>query len=395
MKISYKFYLRDPDKSGTKFRIYMQLTVDRKSTKRAIGFELLAKEWDPDKERAKNNLAVNSKIQFLESKLTDLQIDLQKNPQILSVKEFADLLFNEKPNSDLLLGFFEDRMLQENERGIFAKGTFKHYKSCYTHLGIFIFGHYKQKDIPLNKVDLKFIEAFDTYLIKRDLNRNTINSNYHKKLKTTLSNAIKNNLIDKNPYENFKLKQVNAQRNFLTQEELIKVQSFDLNSNVSLERVRDLFVFSCYTGLRFSDAQDLKQQDVHLSNNEGYIYRKQNKTKEVVQIPLYRIAIDILHKYDTDERKITNKMLPQISNQKLNAYLKTIADIVGIQKKLTHHVARITCATILLNEGVNLPIVQQILGHDNIRTTQQYAKLQNRTVRTETIGAFKNMNNGK
>ena len=395
MKITYKFYLRDPDKSGTKLPIYMQITVDRKSTKRAIGFDLPFKEWDPDKGRAKNNHAVNYKIQFLESKLTNLQYDLQKNPQIHTVKEIADLLFKEKLNSDLLLEFFENRMLQENERGIFAKGTFKHYKSCLTHLGVFIFAQYNKKDIPINQIDLKFIEAFDTYLVKRDLNRNTINSNYHKKLKTTLSNSIKNNLIDKNPYENFKLKQVNTQRDFLTQEELIKIQSFNFNSNVSLERVRDLFVFSCYTGLRFSDAQDLKQKDVHISNTLGYIYRKQNKTKEIVQIPLYQLAIDILHKYDNTERNITNKMLPQISNQKLNAYLKTIGDIVGIQKTLTHHVARHTCATILLNQGVSMSVVQQILGHENIRTTQIYAKIQNPTVRTEMIGAFNNMNNGK
>jgi integrase/recombinase XerD len=395
MKITYKFYLRDPDTSGTKLPIYMQITADRKSTKRAIGFDLYIKEWDSVKGRAKNNLTVNSKINLLETKLNNLQFDLQKTPQILTVKEIADLLFKEKAHSDLLLEFFENRMSLENERGIFVKGTYKHYKSCLTQLSLFIFAQRNKKDIPINQVDLNFIEAFDTYLIKRDLNRNTINSNYHKKLKTTLSNAIKNNLIDKNPYENFKLKQINTQPEFLTQEELIKVQSFDLSYNLSLERVRDVFVFSCYTGLRFSDAQDLSQKDVHISNDEGYIYRKQIKTKELVQIPLYKIAIDILNTYDNDERKITNKMLPQISNQKLNSYLKIIGDIVGIQKKITHHVARHTCATILLNEGVNLPIVQQILGHENIRTTQHYAKLQNRTVRTETIGAFNNMNNGK
>jgi site-specific recombinase XerD len=395
MKITYKFYLRDPDNSGTKFPVCMQITSDRKSTKRKIGFELFVKEWDSDKQRAKKNLAVNSKIQLLESKLTDLQYDLQKNPKELSVTEIADIILKEKSNSDLLLDFFEDRMLQENDRGIFTKGTFKHYKSCQTHLGNFIFAHYKLKDIPLNKVDLKFIETFDAFLIKRNLSRNTINSNYHKKLKTTLSHAIKNNLIEKNPYEIFKLKVVNTQRDFLTQEELIKMQSFDFSHNLSLDRVRDLFVFSCYTGLRFSDAQDLNQKDVHLSETESYIYRKQNKTKEVVQIPLYKIAIDILKKYDNDERKITNKMLPQISNQKLNAYLKTIGDIIGIQKTLTHHVARHTCATILLNQGVSLSVVQQILGHENIRTTQNYAKLQNRTVKTEALGAFNNMNNGK
>lgn len=395
MKITHRFYLREPENTDVKAPVYMQITCDRKTTKRAIGYELFAKEWDAEKERAKYNHAVNQRIQQLQSKLTDLQYELQKNPQTLSVSEIADHLFKEKTNSDMFLEFFEDRMESENQRGVLSKGTYKHYKSCLTHLKAFVSIQYKKKDVPLVQVDLKFIEAFDTYLVKRDLNRNTITSNYHKKVKTTLASAIRNNHLEKNPYENFKLKQLPTLRDYLDQEELLKIQSFDLSSNPSLDKVRDLFVFSCYTGLRFSDAQDLKEKDVHLSSDGNYIYRKQNKTKELVQVPIYGIAFKILEKYNNDERKITGKILPQISNQKLNTYLKFVGDLVGIQKNLTHHVARHTCATLLINQGVSMSVVQQILGHENPRTTAIYAKLLTNTVKNEVIGAFNRINNGK
>lgn len=395
MKITHRFYLREPVNTDAKAPIYMQITADRKTTKRAIGYELFAKEWDSEKERAKYNHAVNQRIQQLQSKLTDLQYELQKNPQSLSVSEIGDHLFKEQSNTGMLLEFFESRMESENQRGVLSNGTYKHYKSCLTHLRAFISNSYKRKDLPLVQVDLKFIESFDIYLVKRDLNRNTITSNYHKKLKTTLESAVRNSLLDKNPYENFKLKHLPTQRNYLDQEELIKIQSYDFSSNLSLDRVRDLFIFSCYTGLRYSDAQDLKAKDVNFSKEGSYIYRKQNKTKEIIQVPIHEIALKILDKYNNEERNITGNLLPQISNQKLNTYLKIIGDLVGIKKALTHHVARHTCATLLLNQGISLAIVQQMLGHNDPRTTGQYAKLLNNTVKNEVLGAFNKINDDK
>jgi site-specific recombinase XerD len=125
------------------------------------------------------------------------------------------------------------------------------------------------------------------------------------------------------------------------------------------------------------------------NNGENYfIYRKQNKTGESINIPLSNFALEIIHKYDNDERKVTGKVLPQRSNQKINTYLKTIADLVGINKTLTHHVARHTCATILLNRGVPLDVVQKILGHSSRETTSLYAKMSSKTVENQVLNAM-------
>ena len=395
MKITHRFYLREPLETDTKAPVYMQITADRRTTKRTIGYDLFSKEWDFKKESAKLNHAVNSRIQQLKSKLLDLQFEIQKNPQEISVKQIADQLFKTQSNSSELLSYFELRMENENERGIYSKGTFKHYKSCLNLLKVFIQEQFKSKDILLVKIDLRFIELLDTFLVKRNLKINTINSNYHKKLKSTLSNAVKQDLIEKNPYESFKLKQVSTKRDFLSKQELLKLQSFDFSSNIKLDRVRDLFVFSCYTGLRYSDAQALHLKDIHHTDEGSFIYRKQNKTDEIVHIPLHHEMLQIINKYDNDESKISGKILPQISNQKVNEYIKFIADIIGIQKTLTHHVARHTCAIILLNNGVDISIVRQILGHDNIATTQIYAKVLNKTISTQYLNVFNDINNGK
>ena len=177
MKITHKIYLRETENTDVKAPVYMQITCDRKTTQRAIGYELFAKEWDAEKERAKHNHAVNSKINQLQQKLTDLQYSWEKEPQNLSVSEIADLLFKDKQNTSNLLEYFENRMESENARGVLSHGTYKHYKSCFKSIGAFILLQFKKKDMPLDKIDLRFIEEFDTYLVKRDLVRNTINSN--------------------------------------------------------------------------------------------------------------------------------------------------------------------------------------------------------------------------
>ena len=172
------------------------------------------------------------------------------------------------------------------------------------------------------------------------------------------------------------MKKEQVNREELSEGELERIIEHDLNGNESLQRVRDLFIFSVYTGLRYQDAQDLEMKHiVKYDSGKQFIKMKQHKTGEIVNIPLLQPALDIIERYDNKERKITGKVLPRLSNQKLNVNLKEITKLVGIQKNVTHHVARHTFATTILRDNdIPLEIISNLLGHTNIKQTKIYAK---------------------
>ena len=152
----------------------------------------------------------------------------------------------------------------------------------------------------------------------------------------------------------------------------------DQNTRTSTTvKVKDIFVFSCYTGLRFQDAQNLKTDNLTSYNKKAFLRFAQEKTGRAIDIPLLPVAKRILDKYkDEPERKILHKLLPKISNQKVNAYLKTISDLADLKKTLTHHMARHTFATtICLNNGMPMEDVSKLLGHSSLKTTAIYGRI--------------------
>ncbi len=196
-------------------------------------------------------------------------------------------------------------------------------------------------------------------------------------MKAMFYKAVDKNLLDKNPYKDFKFKSEPGRLTYLTSNELKKLEEHDLCENESLERVRDIFLFSVYTGLRHSDAVNLKNDNIELEGKRNWIVYKQQKTGEHNKIPMLNKALDLYTKYE-EERKITGYILPRLSHQKLNAYLKTIANLVGIKKPLSHHVARHTAATtIFMQNGISLETTGKLLGHRSIKSTQIYAKVTN------------------
>jgi site-specific recombinase XerD len=168
-----------------------------------------------------------------------------------------------------------------------------------------------------------------------------------------------------------------VERVALTENELEKITNYD----ISIERirvVRDIFLFSCYTGLAYADVKKLKRTDIVDGIDGGkWIISRRQKTDITARIPLLQPALDIILKYAFYPQCTgTNCVLPVLTNQKMNAYLKEIADCCGINKSLTYHIARHTFATtITLSNGVPIETVSKMLGHRNLKTTQHYAKI--------------------
>jgi integrase len=218
-----------------------------------------------------------------------------------------------------------------------------------------------------------------------------------KKLKKIVRQCVANDWLDKDPFMSYKIKLRDTHRQFLTLDELQIVENKDFSTD-RLNHVRDIFIFSCYTGLAFSDVEKLTSLDIVIGiDGEKWIYTTRTKTDTDSKIPLLPEAQRLIEKYsDKTRQNINNRLFPLMSNQKMNAYLKEIAGCSGINKDLTFHCARHTFATtVTLTNGVPIETVSKMLGHKSIRTTQQYAKIVDRKVSNDMLALRKKLRNRK
>lgn len=259
----------------------------------------------------------------------------------------------------------------------FSLGTYKKFKVAYNFLKAFIEWKYRKQDVYLGEINHKLITDFEFYLkTEKKQQHNTAMSNI-KKLKKIVRICVANDWLDKDPFKSYKITTKETHRNFLLKEELETL----MNKEISLQRlqqVRDIFVFSCYTGLSYSDVILLTPKDIAPGiDGEQWIFTKRIKTGTDSRIPLLPVAKNVLEKYATHPKVVADKtLLPKISNQRLNSYLKEISQICGFTKELTFHCARHTFATtVTLTNGVPIETVGKMLGHKCLRTTQLYAKI--------------------
>jgi integrase len=196
--------------------------------------------------------------------------------------------------------------------------------------------------------------------------------------------------ITQNPFDSYKLSFRKVDRGFLTEKELQTIETKELGIE-RLQTVRDVFVFGCYTGLSYIDAINLRTDEINVGiDGQYWIFSKRQKTDTKLRIPLLPKALGIFEKYRKHPKSISrDKVFPLISNQKLNSYLKEIADLCGIKKNLTFHLARHTFATtVTLSNGVPIETVSQVLGHKSISTTQIYAKVLEKKI-SEDMGQLR------
>lgn len=390
LSLSLRFYVNEKKEKGGKYPIYFRITVNRKKSEVVTKYLVELKDWDDSKQRTKKNNIINEELTSLESEVYDIVKRLGKEKKQLTAHTIKNCLTGKDKLDAYLLDFYDNFVERLDKAGEVEKVTVTRYKETKVYLTRFL-EEGKAKDVLIENINFKFISDYDLFLLnlkdknnKTLMERNTINK-HHSRLRTMIIRAIKEGYINKSPYVDFKLKNTPSKRTFLSQEELEQITEHELGGNESLKRVRDIFVFSVYTGLRFEDAQQLTIERIVKDKKGNHTLQiLQEKTNEPLSIPLLKPAIKIIKKYDNSpERKIFQKVLPKITNQKLNAYLKIIADLVGITKTLSHHVARHTCATtILLSNEVPIEVVSKWLGHTNIKTTQIYAKITNTYMQT-------------
>ena len=254
----------------------------------------------------------------------------------------------------------------------YTKSTYSKFVEAKQHIEDFLIYQNKKKNILLEDITLKFLQDFDYYLkTKKAFKQITINKSIQR-VRKIIKLAIAEGFLFTDPFLLYKPKKVINKVIYLTPEELFELENY-VFSQPRLDQVRDLFVFCCYTGLPYQEMSNLtKKNIVKKFDDKLWIDMFRQKTKKQFSVPLLPKAISILEKYQENK-----SILPIISNQKFNSYIKEIAEIIDIEKKLTHHIARKTFATtVLLYNDVPMEIVSELLGHSKISTTQEhYAKV--------------------
>ena len=199
-----------------------------------------------------------------------------------------------------------------------------------------------------------------------------------KTLKTITIYAQKRGYLLHDPFLNHRFHLEPVNRGFLTDEEILKIANKELGIQ-RLEQVRDMFIFSCFTGLAYIDVSNLTPDNIVMLDDKQWIMTKRQKTSVETNVLLLDIPKSIIAKYNHKTYR-EGKLFPILSNQKTNSYLKEIADLCGIKKNLTFHMARHTFATMSLSKGVPMESVSKMLGHTNIKTTQIYARITNKKI---------------
>ena len=338
----------------------------------SIGMQVLQEHWDPRNKKVKGKsqqaLGVNQKLRFVESELIKIGAEVPMcDDSLYKVKDIY--LGKALTKSDSFFKHF-DKFLDDLKVQI-GKGktltTYQNYLVTRKHFADFLQEYRGRKDIAPGELDQMMINDFDIYLrTKLSMKQNSASKTV-RFLKTVVLFMIKSGTIERDPFANYRFKWKQVSRDFLSEEELASIMEKKMETP-TLEAVRDIFIFSCFTGLVYIDIANLRESDIATKSGKRWIVTSRHKTGVSCNIPLLALPQKILQKYEGKDKK--GRLLPIISNQKMNAYLKEIADVCGIEKNLTCHVARHTFATLMLSLGVSMESVSRMLGHTNIKTTQ-------------------------
>lgn len=383
-KISVLFYAKkSKTKSNLRVPIYLRITVNGKRAEFSTGKDVEISKWSSAQNRLKGNSeearAINKYLDILKSNVLVLENKLALSRESFDAIDIKNLLTGANTTERYLIPIFEEHnsKIEKLLGKEYAPATLKNFKTCLAHLKEFLWKFHKKSDIDIQKLEPSFLNDFDFFLrTKPNINNNSA-VKHTKNLSKILKLCYQNNWIEKDLVIFYKGKFQEVNVNFLTEEEIKTIKNKDFIGS-GLNIVRDIFIFSCYTGLAYIDIFNLTKEQITIGvDGNLWIITNRQKTGINSNIPLLPIAEEIIKKYE-NHPLVSNsgKLLPVYSNQKVNEYLKTIADNCNINKKLTFHCARHTFATtVTLSNNVSMESVSKMLGHKSIKTTQHYAKI--------------------
>ena len=368
--------------------ILLRVTVNGQRTDTSINLKINPDNWNAvagksiGKDRKDDEL--NNRLDTIRLRIMQIHREMELDAIVISSKIIIDKYLGrlDKPIV-MLLDYFREH--NERSRKLIGKGlapaTVERYEISLKHISRFIQESLGKDDIPMDSVNHKFIVDLEFYLkTERNCMHNTT-TKYLKNFKKVIRVALANEIITRDPFANIKFHLEEVERDFLEDHELHTI----LNKDLKIERiaqVRDIFMFCCFSGLAFSDVKQLKEEHLARDNNGAlWIRKRRQKTKNMCNIPLLDIPLQIIERYKGHPACKNGALLPVASNQRMNAYLKEIADICGITKNISTHTARHSYATsVCLANGVSIENVAKMLGHSDTKMTRHYAKVLDKSI---------------
>jgi site-specific recombinase XerD len=380
------FYLRKYKATNDgKTPIYARITVNGHRTDVSVKRSIDPDNWNANKGMAKGSkeeiVKLNNYLEQYRSGIVESYQQLLLQKKLITAELVKDKFTGEDQAAFTLCKLMEYHNSEQAQ--VLEPGTMKNYFTTQKYLKAFIRERFNTNDKYLSELSYKFITDFEYYLRNRKpekgqkaLENNGLMKHLERFCKM-VNLAVRLEWIDRNPFHAYQLKFDKVEREYLTKDELARIENKYFNI-VRLQVVKDLFVFSCYTGLAYIDVFNLTPANlIEKSENNIWLMTNRQKTNTAVKVPLLPKALAIIEKYKGHPQALAEgKLLPTLSNQKLNSYLKEIADMCDITKPLTFHIARHTFATtVTLTNGVPIETVSKLLGHTKLTTTQIYAKV--------------------
>jgi site-specific recombinase XerD len=370
---------------GKKSIVYLRITVDGKTCDISTKRKCESKKWNKISGRmnAKEEGApeFNSYLDTLQQKVFEAKRKLLELDKEITPAHIKDVMLGKSINREkrMVMEIFQHHndQMKSLVGKEYAPGTLQRYETSYRHTKSFIESKYKTVDLDINRLNFEFLSEYEYWLKSvRNCDHNSA-MKYLSNFRKIVNRCLRNGWLEKDPFFGFKMAKREVERTALTE---IELQTLS-NKHFTIERlamVRDIFLFSCLSGLAYADVKKLKKSEVIVGiDNEKWLTIKRQKTDTSSRIPLMPAAVNLMEKYKNHPQcLLQDRLLPVLSNQKMNAYLKEIADTCGISKSLTYHIARHTFATtVTLSNGVPIETVSKMLGHRNLKTTQHYAKI--------------------